>query len=170
MNLPQITPIKDVVELLKVVADSELWTKRIVELKEYQEWINTHLDIGGTLEEARQLVLKTKAVLAEAGQRKIEADKYASDIKDGAEDYAAKQGVKLGIAEEEIRVRGVAVEEKERALEKSLAECETEREHLAKLKEETVKTQQLAHGRVSQAEAIKQEYVDKLATMKQLAN
>lgn len=170
MYLPQVTPIDGIDELLKVVSNSELWTQRIGELKEYHQFINENLDIAGTKEDAIKLESKARGLVREAEETKSQVDEYAARTKNDADAYSLKLRCESDdLMEDSAQIRQ-AVGEEEQTIEKRLAEVTSEQERLAKSQVDYEEKQKQAVDKLIQAEELRKKYSEKLLAMKQLAS
>ena len=170
MYIPQITPIEGIDELLKVVSKSDLWTERLTELKELQQWINDNLEILGTLEDAKKLESKAKALVKGAGETRSQADNYAVEVKGDADKYALKIRHEFDDVTDDATRRLESVRDEEQAIDKRLAEVTREQEQLAKGQVDLEKQQRRTADIRVEAEGLKREYLGKLAAMAKLAS
>ena len=170
MYIPHIKPIDGIDELLKVVSKSDLWTERIGQIKEYTEWINEHLDIAGTKEDAKKLESNARGLVREAEETKTQVDEYAARTRNDADAYAVKIRSQVEDSRQDAAHRMETVKEEEAAINKRLTETSNAQEQLAKDQVELENNQQRASRIRTEAMDLKQEYSEKLATLKQLAN
>ncbi len=169
MYLPQVKPIDGIDELLKVVSNSELWTKRIGELKQYHQFINENLDIAGTKEDAIKLESKARGLVREAEETKSQVDEYAVKTRNDADAYALKLRCESEDLMEDSTHRMETVQEEEQTIKKRLGEISIEQGRLAKDQVDLEESQKQVAQSKTEAESLKQEYLVKRAAMQELA-
>ena len=170
MYIPHITPIEGIDELLKVVSKSDLWTQRITELRELHQWINDHLEVLGTLEDAKKAESQARALVKNGEQTKLQVDEYAARTRADADTYAEQSQAQSDDMMEDTSQRMLVVRDQELAIEKRLKEVASEQEQLAKSQVELEKQQKQAIDKRAEAEELKKEYLDKRAKMTHLAS
>jgi len=169
MYIPHIKPIDGIDELLKVVSKSELWTERIGQIKEYTEWINGHLDIAGTKEDAKKAESEARGLVREAEETKSQVDEYAARTRNEADSYVQKRQLEAQESLAGATRRMDAAQRREQDTESLFKANVAEQDRLAKIEFETAKLRKQATDKLAEAKALQEEYLSKLAQMKELA-
>ena len=169
MQIPYVKQLENVSEVLDLVGNSKEYQARMKAMFDLEAMINSRLDRFKEVGEIEQVKQNAAGLLADARGVKAEADKYAKDTREKADDDAKD---KLAAAQnklDELVARETSVAEREGEVAVQREKNNTKEKTVAKREEQAEADLNRAATLARQAQALQEKLTVKLGQLQSIA-